>query len=109
MLESTSERLCERGGPHFGSPDKHPAVRLETIAAAGELQVPFTTGILIGIGETRAERIEALLRHRATCTRSTATSRKSSSRTSAPSPAPAWPTPTSPTSTSCCGPSPWRA
>jgi FO synthase len=60
MLESTSERLCERGGVHFGSPDKHPAVRLETIRLAGELKVPFTTGILIGIGETREERIEAL-------------------------------------------------
>ena len=60
MLELTSERLCEKGGVHFGSPDKHPAVRLETIRLAGELKVPFTTGILIGIGETREERIEAL-------------------------------------------------
>ena len=60
MLESTSERLCERGGVHFGSPDKHPAVRLETIRLAGELKVPFTTGILIGIGETRDERLDAL-------------------------------------------------
>jgi len=61
MLESASRRLCERGGPHFGSPDKDPAVRLETIRLAGEQGVPLTTGILIGIGETRAERIEALL------------------------------------------------
>jgi FO synthase len=61
MLESTAERLCERGGPHFGSPDKHPALRLETLRLAGELKVPFTTGILIGIGETRRERIDALL------------------------------------------------
>ncbi len=61
MLESASARLCERGGPHFGSPDKLPAARLETLRLAGELDVPFTTGILIGIGETRAERIEALL------------------------------------------------
>src|SRR6201991_3239440 len=60
MLESTSARLCERGGVHYGSPDKHPAVRLETLRLAGELKVPFTTGILIGIGETREERIEAL-------------------------------------------------
>ncbi len=60
MLESTSERLSQRGGPHFGSPDKDPAVRLETIAAAGAALVPFTTGILIGIGETRADRIDAL-------------------------------------------------
>ncbi|MFO1349581.1 MAG: 5-amino-6-(D-ribitylamino)uracil--L-tyrosine 4-hydroxyphenyl transferase CofH [Gammaproteobacteria bacterium] len=61
MLESASERLCAKGGPHFGSPDKRPAVRLETIRLAGELGVPFTSGILIGIGETRAERVEALL------------------------------------------------
>jgi len=60
MLETVSDRLSERGGPHFGSPDKLPAARLETIALAGELAIPFTTGILIGIGETRAERIEAL-------------------------------------------------
>ena len=61
MLETTSERLSARGGPHFGSPDKHPAARLETLRLAGELAVPFTTGILIGIGETRAERIDALV------------------------------------------------
>src|SRR5260370_3175732 len=59
MLESTSERLCEKGGVHYGSPDKHPAGRLETIRLAGELKVPFTTGILIGIGETRGERVQA--------------------------------------------------
>ena len=58
---AASERLCERGGPHFGSPDKKPAARLETIRLAGEADVPFTTGILIGIGETRSERIDALL------------------------------------------------
>jgi FO synthase len=61
MLETTSARLAERGGPHFGSPDKEPALRLATVAAAGEARVPFTTGILIGIGETRAERVDALL------------------------------------------------
>ena len=61
MLESTSSRLCERGGPHYGSPDKRPEVRLATIEAAGQAKVPLTTGILIGIGETRAERIDALL------------------------------------------------
>ncbi|MBA3717118.1 MAG: bifunctional FO biosynthesis protein CofGH, partial [Actinobacteria bacterium] len=61
MLETASERLSARRGPHFGSPDKLPARRLETIRLAGEAAVPFTTGILIGIGETRAERIEALL------------------------------------------------
>jgi FO synthase len=61
MLETTSDGLSARGGPHFGSPDKVPARRLETLAAAGEERVPFTTGLLIGIGESRAERIDALL------------------------------------------------
>ncbi len=61
MLESVAERLCERGGPHYGSPDKRPAARLETIRLAGEQRVPFTSGILIGIGETRLERVEAIL------------------------------------------------
>ncbi|MGC2524834.1 MAG: 7,8-didemethyl-8-hydroxy-5-deazariboflavin synthase CofG [Stellaceae bacterium] len=61
MLESASARLLGRGGPHFGSPDKDPATRLDTIRAAGEAAVPFTSGILIGIGETRRERVEALL------------------------------------------------
>jgi FO synthase len=61
MLETSAERLSRRGGPHFGSPDKLPAARLATIGAAGEAAVPFTSGILIGIGETRRERIEALI------------------------------------------------
>ncbi len=61
MLESASPRLCEKGMPHYGSPDKDPTVRLETLALAGQAKVPFTTGILIGIGETRRERIESLL------------------------------------------------
>jgi FO synthase len=61
MLETASDRLSQRGGPHFGSPDKEPARRLEAIAAAGRAAVPFTTGLLIGIGETRLERIEALI------------------------------------------------
>src|ERR1019366_5165392 len=61
MLETASERLSERGGVHFGSPDKSPAIRLGTIRAAGELGIPFTSGLLIGIGETRLERIESLL------------------------------------------------
>ena len=60
MLETTADRLAERGGPHWASPDKLPARRLETIELAGELRIPFTSGILIGIGETRAERLEAL-------------------------------------------------
>src|SRR3954453_13332578 len=51
MLESTSTKLCAPGGVHYGSPDKPPAVRLEMMRLAGELRVPFTTGILIGIGE----------------------------------------------------------
>ncbi len=66
MLESTSHRLCERGGAHFGSPDKNPDIRLATLEAAGVAQVPFTTGILIGIGETREERLDALLKIRDT-------------------------------------------
>ena len=61
MLESVAERLCEKGQPHYGSPDKVPAVRLQTLEDAGVAKVPFTTGILIGIGETRLERIESLL------------------------------------------------
>ena len=61
MLESLSPGLTQKGGPHYGSPDKDPARRLKTIERAGRLKVPFTTGILIGIGETRHERIESLL------------------------------------------------
>ena len=61
MLETISERLLARGNAHFGAPDKKPKVRLETLEAAGRARVPFTTGILIGIGETYEERIESLL------------------------------------------------
>jgi len=64
MLESGAERLAQKGGPHHRSPDKHPAARLATLRAAGELGIPFTTGLLIGIGETRLERLEALLQIR---------------------------------------------
>ena len=60
MLEGIASGLSAQGGPHHGSPDKDPAARLETIRLAGEARVPFTTGILIGIGETRDERISAL-------------------------------------------------
>jgi FO synthase len=60
MLESSSERLSKKGGPHFGSPDKVPSVRLRTIEDAGRLAIPFTTGILVGIGETLRERAESL-------------------------------------------------
>ena len=65
MLETTAERLAARGGPHWASPDKVPVGRLETMRLAGELAIPFTSGILIGIGETREERIESLLALRA--------------------------------------------
>src|SRR4029079_10969556 len=66
MLETTATRLwSEPGGPHYGSPDKEPAVRLRALADAGPVGVPFPTGLLIGIGETLAERAEALfeIRH----------------------------------------------
>src|SRR5439155_11906762 len=56
-----SPRLCEPGMPHHRAPDKRPEKRLRMIDEAGELRIPFTTGILIGIGETRRERIESLL------------------------------------------------
>lgn len=61
MLESVAERLTKKGMPHYGSPDKDPKVRLQTLADAGRASIPFTTGILIGIGETRRERVESLL------------------------------------------------
>ena len=64
MLENASPRLGQPGGPHFGSPDKEPRRRLAAIEAAGKARVPFTTGLLIGIGETRLERIESLLKIR---------------------------------------------
>ncbi|MFC7448567.1 bifunctional FO biosynthesis protein CofGH [Rhodococcus daqingensis] len=62
MLETTSTRLfTEKGECHYGSPDKDPAVRLRTLTDAGRLSVPFTTGILVGIGETMTERAESIL------------------------------------------------
>ncbi len=62
MLETTATRLfTDPGGPHYGSPDKDPAVRLRVLEDAGRVGVPFTTGILVGIGETPAERVDALL------------------------------------------------
>ena len=61
MLETTATRLwSEPGGPHYGSPDKEPAVRLRVLEDVGPTAVPFTTGLLIGIGETYAERADAL-------------------------------------------------
>jgi len=61
MLESVADRLCGPGGPHEGAPDKRPSARLAMLRRAGELQIPFTSGILIGIGETPTERVDALL------------------------------------------------
>jgi FO synthase len=60
MLEQISSRLTEPGMPHFGSPDKEPAARVATIEAAGRARVPFTSGVLIGIGETNAEIVDSL-------------------------------------------------
>ncbi|MBI2372030.1 MAG: 7,8-didemethyl-8-hydroxy-5-deazariboflavin synthase CofG [Deltaproteobacteria bacterium] len=65
MLENVSERLCAPGGPHGDAPDKRPSVRLRTLEEAGRLRIPFTTGILIGIGETWEERVDSLLAIRA--------------------------------------------
>jgi FO synthase len=65
MLENVSPRLCEPGMPHHRAPDKRPAVRVRMIEEAGALAIPFTTGILVGIGETRRERVESLLAIRA--------------------------------------------
>jgi FO synthase len=70
MLETTATRLwSEPGGPHFGSPDKEPAVRLRVLEDAGRVGVPFTTGLLVGIGEDRHERAESLLALRSTARR----------------------------------------
>ncbi|MEV8317361.1 bifunctional FO biosynthesis protein CofGH [Streptomyces sp. NPDC059900] len=67
MLETTATRLwSEPGGPHYGSPDKEPAVRLRVLEDAGRSNVPFTTGVLIGIGETYEERADALFKLRST-------------------------------------------
>lgn len=65
MLENVSDRLCHRGMAHHRAPDKRPALRLKMIRQAGELRVPLTTGILIGIGETPRERVLSLLAIRA--------------------------------------------
>ena len=61
MLESTSTRLREKGGAHYYSPDKDPAVRIRMHEEAGELRIPFTSGLLLGIGESDADRIDTLL------------------------------------------------
>src|SRR3712207_5309403 len=70
MLETTATRLWSQpGGPHFGSPDKEPAVRLRVLEDAGRSAVPFTTGVLLGIGEDYAERVDAVLQIRAAAQR----------------------------------------
>ena len=61
MLENVSPRLLQKGMPHYSAPDKHPEVRLRMIREAGELSIAFTTGILMGIGETREERVDSLM------------------------------------------------
>ena len=61
MLETASARLSEKGMPHYGSPDKEPSVRLDALRRMGAVKIPTTSGILIGIGETRREQVEALL------------------------------------------------
>jgi FO synthase len=65
MLENISPRLCEKGMPHHRARDKRPEVRVQMTREAGELAIPFTSGILLGIGETRRERVESLLAIRA--------------------------------------------
>jgi len=60
MLENVSERLCAKGGPHEEAPSKHPRARLATLENAGRLRVPFTTGVLVGIGETPEELVDSL-------------------------------------------------
>jgi FO synthase len=60
MLENSSPRLMESGMPHFDCPDKDPILRMETIATAGQLRIPFTTGVLVGIGETPREVVDSL-------------------------------------------------
>ena len=57
MVESLSTNLCKKGQPHYGSPDKEPIFRMQTLINAGKRNIPFTTGILIGIGETRLETV----------------------------------------------------
>jgi FO synthase len=61
MLENVSDRLCEKGMPHHRAPDKRPAKRIQMTREAGELQIPFTSGLLIGIGETVEERVDTIL------------------------------------------------
>jgi len=87
MIESLADRLHEPAGPHHRAPDKTAARRMATLEAAGRARVPFTTGILVGIGETPAERVEALVAIRDATARH-GHGRRSSSRTSCRSRAP---------------------
>ena len=97
MLESTADRLCARGGPHFGSPDKRPAAPARRRSGrAGEAAVPFTSGILIGIGETRAGAHRGAPRTARPQRCATGTSRRSSSRTSGRSRRRGWPATSAP-------------
>jgi len=107
MLESASERLCGKGMPHYGSPDKAPAARLQTMRLAGEARVPFTSGILIGIGETREERVGSLLALRA-IHREYGNLQEVIVAELPRQPGRAWPARRSPISRSCCGASRWR-
>ena len=87
MLETTSTpAVREPGGPHFGSPDKDPAVRLRVLEDAGRSAVPFTTGVLVGHRRDYAERVDAICEIRGVGRSGTGTCRRSSSRTSGPSP-----------------------
>ena len=76
MLETTSERLREKGGAHYYCPDKDPELRVRMTREAGELRIPFTSGILVGIGETAEERDRHAVRDPRAARRRAVTSRK---------------------------------
>ncbi len=109
MLETAAERLSQRGGPHFGSPDKHPSVRLATIAAAGEATRCLSRPGCLSASERPEPSVSPRSLRYATSTIATITCRNSSSRTSAPSRAREWRELASRPSTITCGPSPSRA
>ena len=96
MLERSPSGWASAAAPHFGAPDKVPALRLATLKAAGKAKVPFTSGILIGIGETREERIKALLALRDLHRRARPSAGSHHPEFQAPSPTRAWPTRRSP-------------
>ena len=105
MLETSAERLCRQGRAALRLARQAPAVRLDVIRAAGEAPYRSPPGILIGIGETRRERLEALLALRESARRDMGTFRKSLFRIFAPSPARRWQADPEPASKSICGPS----